>query len=503
MAERTLMKLQNGSDVRGVALDGVEGEPVTLTEEAANVIAKTFALWLSQKTAKPLPDLKIGIGRDARVTGEALARAAASGIASVRAQAADCGLATTPALFMSTVFDETKFDGALMVTASHLPFNRNGMKFFTAEGGLEHDEITALLEAAQKQEPGQTDTPYRFSCDLISLYASYLKQAICRELGSREESRPLSGLKIIVDAGNGDAGFFTEKILEPLGADTSGSLYLEPDGMFPNHIPNPENRQAMQAIQKATVDSGADLGLIFDTDVDRMSTVFHTGAEVSRDAIIALVAAILAPAYPGSTIVTDSVTSDRLTYFLEQKLGLVHLRYMRGYKNVIDKCRELNAGGTVSPLAMETSGHGALKDNYYLDDGAFLAVKLIAALAKAAREHKNIESFIAQLPPAGAEAEFRLKITAEQFREYGTDVLESFKERAKKKGFTLPESFEGVRISFREKGTEGWLLLRLSLHDPVMPLNVEGKTPEDRDAIVLAAKELLKGFSQLDTSSLG
>jgi phosphomannomutase len=116
-----------------------------------------------------------------------------------------------------------------------------------------------------------------------------------------------------------------------------------------------------------------------------MSAVLKNGKEISRNELIGMMAAILAPAYPGSTIITDSVTSDELTEFLEKDLGLKHLRYMRGYKNVIDKCRELNEAGTVSPLAMETSGHGALKDNYYLDDGAFLAVELIAALAKAAR----------------------------------------------------------------------------------------------------------------------
>jgi phosphomannomutase len=132
--------------------------------------------------------------------------------------------------------------------------------------------------------------------------------------------------------------------------------------------------------------------------------------EANRDAIIALVAAILAEEYPGGTVVTDSVTSDRLTFFLEQKLGMHHFRFMRGYKNVIDKCRELNENGIVSPLAMETSGHGALKDNFYLDDGAFLAVKLVAALAKNFARGKKLESFIDGLPCAGVEDEFRFRI---------------------------------------------------------------------------------------------
>ena len=168
----------------------------------------------------------------------------------------------------------------------------------------------------------------------------------------------------MVDAGNGAGGFFADKILEPLGADITGSLFLEPDGMFPNHEPNPENKAAMQAIVEAVQKNHADLGLIFDTDVDRMSAVLSDGTPLNRDAIIAMMAAILAPDNPGSTIITDSVTSDRLTDFLEGSLGLTHLPFKRGYKNVIDKCRELNAAGTNSPLAMETSGHGCLKENY-------------------------------------------------------------------------------------------------------------------------------------------
>ena len=139
--------------------------------------------------------------------------------------------------------------------------------------------------------------------NLIDVYAAHLRNAICTGLNAAESEKPLSGLKIVVDSGNGASGFFVDKILQPLGADTTGSQFLEPDGMFPNHIPNPENKAAMQAIQNATVRNNADLGLIFDTDVDRMSAVLSNGEEVNRDAIIALVAAILAPDCPGSTIV--------------------------------------------------------------------------------------------------------------------------------------------------------------------------------------------------------
>ena len=267
--------------------------------------------------------------------------------------------------------------------------------------------------------------------------------------------------------------------------------------MFPNHIPNPENAKAMEAIQSAVLKNKADLGLIFDTDVDRMSAVLPDGTEVNRDAIIALVAAILATEYPNSTIITDSVTSDRLTRFLEKELGLKHHCFKRGYKNVINECKRLNKEGIVSPLAMETSGHGALKDNFYLDDGAFLAVKIVIALANAKAQGKNLASLIEKLDPLVEADEIRYKINCEDFGSYGDKVLAEFKARAKKAGMIMPKSYEGVRISFQSEDKKGWLLLRKSLHDPVMPLNVEGERPGDAKKILQVAEELLAGFDKL------
>ena len=505
MTKAELLKLQNGSDIRGIALEGVEGESVNLTEEACLKIGGAFALWLSKKTQKPCSDLTVGLGRDSRLSGPALEIAIAKGLISNGVKVVRCGMATTPAMFMSIVFDQTKFDGSVMITASHLPFNRNGVKFFDKDGGLEHSDITEILELSDSQNAEQNKTAdinKSSIFDLIELYANHLKSSICKELNSTPEQKPLSGLKIVVDSGNGSSGFFVDKILNPLGADTTGSQFLEPDGRFPNHIPNPENKQAMKAIQDATVKNKADLGLIFDTDVDRMSAVLSDGTEVNRDSIIAMISAILAPDYPNSTIVTDSVTSDRLTYFLEQILHLKHFRYMRGYKNVINKQKELNQNGTVCPLAMETSGHGALKENYFLDDGAYLAVKMIIALAKAKKQNKNLQSLIEKLPPLIEEGEYRFKINCEDFKSYGKSVLEAFKSRAEQKSYTLPENFEGVRLSFNDENVKGWILLRMSLHDPVMPMNIESERKGDLPKLVKIAQELISGFENLDTTCL-
>ena len=505
MAKKEIFKLQNGSDIRGVAVEGVEGESVNLTEEVARKIGAAFAFWLSIKHKVPTSKIVVGVGRDSRITGEKLLDAVSEGLSYEGAKVVDCGMATTPAMFMSCVFEETKFTGSVMVTASHLPFNRNGIKFFDINGGLDHADIAIILEMAasivvEKVDGGAGHSKY----DLIGRYSRHLRSAICSSLGMSESEKPLSGLKIVVDSGNGASGFFATDVLEPLGADTTGSQFLEPDGMFPNHIPNPENGEAMEAIQTATVRNKADLGLIFDTDVDRMSAVLPDGSEINRDSIIALISAVLAKKYPGCTIVTDSVTSDRLTYFLEDVLHLKHFRFKRGYKNVIEKQIELNESGVVCPLAMETSGHGALSENYSLDDGAFLAVKIIIALAEAKKDGAGLGEFLEAFPKAipGEEGEFRLKIREEDFEDYGKKVLEEFRKRAVSKGYSLPENFEGVRLSFKGGDARGWILLRLSLHDPVMPMNIEGERKGDLAKLKKIALELVSGFDKLDLQSL-
>jgi phosphomannomutase len=132
-------------------------------------------------------------------------------------------------------------------------------------------------------------------------------------------------------------GLAQASVLEPLGAVTRGSQFLEPDGMFPNHIPNPEDKKAMESITKAVLEQKADLGIIFDTDVDRAAAVDSSGRELNRNRLIALMAAIVLAEHPGTTVVTDSVTSDGLTTFIEGKLGGKHHRFKRGYKNVIDE----------------------------------------------------------------------------------------------------------------------------------------------------------------------
>ncbi|MGK7924804.1 MAG: phosphomannomutase/phosphoglucomutase, partial [Spirulina sp.] len=372
-------KLQNGSDIRGVALEGVPDEEVNLTPEVINCLGKAFVTWLSEKMEKNAAELKISVGRDSRISGSDLMQSVMTGMRELGCQIYDVSMASTPAMFMSTIAPELNCDGAIMLTASHLPFNRNGLKFFTDRGGLDKQDISDILTLAENNDFVNATQPGTISqYDFISVYAAGLVKKV-RETVNHPKyfEQPLTGLKIVLDAGNGAGGFYCDRVLKPLGADTTGSQFLDPDGTFPNHIPNPENKEAMAAICQAVLENKADFGIIFDTDVDRGAAVDSSGKELNRNRLIALISAIILKEHPGSTIVTDSITSDGLTQFIEHELKGKHHRFKRGYKNVINESVRLNQTGEESWLAIETSGHGAMKENYFLDDGAYLVTKLL------------------------------------------------------------------------------------------------------------------------------
>lgn len=488
------MKLQNGSDIRGVAIATEGGKPVNLTKECVHAIGGAFAKWLKEKLGDSAS--RVAIGRDSRLSGAELGLWLQEGLCAAGLDVTDFGLCTTPAMFMCTVMEEYRYDGAVMITASHLPFERNGFKFFTAKGGLEKKDISAVLTAAGE---GSFETGLcgkRDSFDFLPAYAAMLTEKIRAAAGGEQ---PLSGLRIMVDAGNGAGGFFAEKVLAPLGADTTGSQFLEPDGRFPNHAPNPENAAAMEAIRSAVIANKADLGIIFDTDVDRAGAVLRDGSELNRNKLIAILAAILLREHPGTTIVTDSITSTGLAAFIAEKGG-IHHRFKRGYRNVINEAVRLTALGQDAQMAIETSGHGALQENYYLDDGAYLMVKLLIELARVRKEGGSLESLIETLQEPKESAEFRMPLLAEDFAAYGNKVIAALQEYAKtQEGWQLADpNFEGVRVQIGE----GWFLLRLSLHDPLMPLNIESDAEGGIKPIAAALYDFLKDFPGLDASGL-
>lgn len=541
--KRDYSRIQNGSDIRGIALACPGGPDVNISREDAAYIGKGFVIWLARHLEKDPCGLKIAVGTDSRVTGESLKAGIFEGLSSSGAIALDSGLSSTPAMFMSTVFMDYKCDGAVMITASHLPYERNGFKFFIREGGLNKEEISELLRIAESDETIENfEREHLLTCmlassekenkpvkvDLMEAYSKFLRVKIKDEVQDAENYHyPLTGLKIVVDAGNGAGGFYAGSILEPLGADVSGSQFLEPDGYFPNHPANPEDKEAMESLSRRVVETGADLGIIFDTDVDRAAAVDGQGREISRNKIVALAAAMVAETNPKTAIVTDSITSNHLTDFIENRLGLKHIRFKRGYKNVINKALELNGEGKDCQLAIETSGHAAFKENFFLDDGAYLATKIVITAAKLAKEGKTIDSMIVDLKEPRESVEIRLDISGESFSRVADRILSDMKlwvttsdcVRRAEDGSLMPTdeegcclchcgmslaepNFEGVRIDFGEGFGNGWCLLRKSLHDPIMPLNIESDDEGGCKLIAGRLKNFLEGYKEVDLSKL-
>jgi len=495
-----------------------------------------------------LDPITICVGRDPRVHGVTLADAMCRGIESVKGvKAVYTGLASTPAMFTfcrTGSCDGFKINGSVMVTGSHLPEDRNGFKFCTKKnGGLTKMDIEELAETAANNAKEWFDVGimppivggeavYCSSrVDFMPHYASALRNTIIREATSSStisSEKPLSGLHIVLNAGNG-SGYIFNEILRDLGADVSHSMYLTPDGTFSKDfgVPNPEYKPMIEATTRVCEESNADIGIMFDTDADRCGFVVRRNGEdndgstatyeaLNRNRLIALLSVIFKSSSPGCSIVTDSVTSEGLSKFLTEDLGLEHVRYLKGYANVIGKAKEITESGkATAEMAIETSGHCAMRENGYLDDGTYTAAKVIGLLARVTREneessdgvgHLGLLDLISDLEEMEEVEELRLDVvdgttvsTERIFNDLANDITmaASFTE-----GWELDrENLEGVRV---RNGTDGsFFMLRKSLHDPVISLQVEGSSADNVKATVISPLlDIVKSKGSLFSSSL-
>lgn len=302
-------------------------------------------------------------------------------------------------------------------------------------------------------------------------------------------------MKIVLNAGNGSGGFFNN-VLKELGADVSASIWLEPDGDFPaGYVPNPESSHMIDETMRACEEANADIGIMLDTDADRCGfvvprTVDSDGTKsnyeaLNRNRLIALLSVIFSESSPNCAIVTDSVTSEGLATFLEDELGLQHVRYLKGYANVINKAREL----TEAEMAIETSGHCAMKENGYLDDGTYTAVKVVSLLARVADSDKSLLDLISTYKEMPEVSELRMEVLDESLEstsivfdfaaleiEQLCESVGSDEDPAIATWSLDEENLEGIRV---RTGNGGFFMLRKSLHDPVISLQVEGRSKDE------------------------
>ena len=487
-----------------MAIEANNSEEISLTNEVVERICLAFVKWISEKTNLGCSSITIAVGHDSRLSASRIKNASINSLRSVGVNVYDCTLASTPAMFMATTV--LACTAAIEITASHHPLNRNGFKFFTPEGGLSDNDIEEILQYAQdKKSPPIVERGNVRSINLMSYYCENLRRLIKNGINSEENyDLPLKDFHIIVDAGNGAGGFFANDVLKPLGTSTEGSLFLEPDGNFPNHMPNPENAEVMKFISDATIKANADLGIAFDTDVDRVAVVDKGGKAIAKNKLIALASTIALKNVSNGVIVTDSVTSDHLKKFIE-KCGGTQFRYKRGYHNVISMAKKINEKGAVCPLAIESSGHAAFKENKFIDDGAYLAAKIIIEMVNLRKQNKTLNDSIKDLVDAKEQVSIRIPINGENPVISTDKVLLDLKKYAASNDKTFDidkDNIEGVRIDFQAKNQNGWVLLRKSIHDPMMVLYIESYISGGVKSILNLLKPFLKRYSCLDISDV-
>ena len=553
-------RASNGFDMRGVVGPSKDLDGPILTNVDAFWVGVGFGESLKQSNSLRSSTLNaapitVGIGRDSRESGTELTRWLAGGLEAVGVLAYDVGLCTTPAMYLSCIADHDNddqnpwpFSGAISVTASHLPSHWNGFKFFTPDkpSNIGEEGIQEIIDFCTNIQTGNfvpvaSDFQGRSSKSFLPTYSEFLKRTVrdkfqqsCvgdhlnsafKDDGGPSNNYPLKGLKICVNAGNGAGGFLAQTLAD-LGADTSSSLHLNPDGTFPNHIANPEDRIAIECTATAVVKASADLGICLDTDADRVGLVEGSSVVgdsdgngsrrlLNRNCLIALVSKVALRSSAGGVIVTDSATSNGLSRFIES-LGGTHVRYKKGYRFVIEKGRSID--GCVA--AVECSGHGAWKDNGWVDDGCYTAVRLVTELSLMRLKRRNtansasasIDSIdikqISRLsdlligftePEESTELRFRviggpgsMKVITERaittLQDIANSPLCNIPQDRNQSSFSWNVekiNYDGLRINFdftiingkkeenNDRKLTGWCMLRASLHEPILSMQIE------------------------------
>jgi len=469
------LKLRSGSYIRS--------REENLTDDICARIGYAFARMLAERLRTTPDKLRIGVGRDARPSGVRLKAALSRGITAADSDVMDGGLCALPALFRGVTLDgdDDHLDGAVMVTGGRNADDINGFKFMTPGDGLTDADVTLLLRMAAADAVPERLVTGR------DMMADYRQAMIERAAVLLEDDalKPLLGLYVAVDTATPGGEFFAG-LLEDLGADIE-------------RVPDAD-------LGAETARFGADMGMRFETDGSRLWLCDHTGRAVDGNRLIALVSVMLLEQKPGLTIVTDSVTSTGLSAFIAE-WGGIHYRFKRGNRNVIREAMRLNREGIDCPLAIETTGHAAFRENAFLDDGLYLALRVACRALDCKREGKTVFDPLADLSEAVESRSLRLCILDEEDPAAACqEVVEIILSHTlnNPEWRMAPDSREGVRITFNLDGgiNNAWFQLRMSVHDPVMVLHAESDIPGGVKRVLSPLYDLIRDTELLDVEPL-
>ena len=446
-------------DIRGQA----QGTQVELTPDVAYLIGRAFGTYLQRNVKKNT----VIAGRDNRHTSYDLQAATIRGLQATGCQVIDIGLVATPVLYWHAIHQNNA--GGLMVTASHLGPEHNGFKFSVGQRSLYGDDLQTLATMIGK------DDFFHHAVGQVSVdqtaYGRYVRDLL-------ERITMLRSLKVVIDAGNGTGGLFAPRLLTGWGHEVI-AIYNEPDGSFPNHQPNPQDAENMRDLGEKVREVGADIGIAFDGDADRIGVVDERGEMIAADRILALLARDMLRRQPGATVVAD-VLSSQVLFDAVQTAGGVPVMWASGHSLVKAKMAELDA-----LLGGEMSGHIFLGEDYFgFDDGFFAAGRVLQLLAA---NDLTLSELNADLPLLYSTPEYRPHCPDEDKQR----VIDGVAQVLADKGQVI--TVDGVRIQFER----GWGLLRASNTEPVLSLRFEGQTEADALAYRDMFAAALKVFPQV------
>ena len=459
-------------DIRGVT-------PTTINEDVAFGLGKAFGARALAEGEKA-----VAVGRDGRLSGPALAAALMRGLAASGVNVLDVGMVTTPMLYFAA---NTLCSSGIQVTGSHNPKDYNGFKMVLAGRAIYGDEIQALHHAMLNDNlvvhlMSSLHPEEAIACGTITNHnveAAYL----ARIVGDIKLARPM---KIVIDSGNGVAGASAPAIFRALGCEVV-ELFSEVDGNFPNHHPDPSKPENLRDLMAALKTSGAELGLAFDGDGDRLGLITKDGQNIYPDRQMMLFAKDVLSRVPGGTVLFDVKCSQRLAPAI-QAAGGVPLMYKTGHSLIKAKMKEVN-----SPLGGEMSGHIFFKERWYgFDDGTYAGARLLEIVSRSAdasavlnalptsfstpelnvvckegEPHAVVEALVKAVNfPAPAVRSDGPPLTSTA-RSGGSAICEAISV-----GAAVLNTIDGVRVDW----PDGFGLIRASNTTPVLVLRFEGHT---------------------------
>ncbi|MBN1332618.1 MAG: phosphomannomutase/phosphoglucomutase [Synergistales bacterium] len=435
-------------DIRGIAETELNSEVVTR-------IGKAFGTYLFQKGIS-----SIVIGGDVRHSTPRIKKEFTQGIISTGLNVIDIGSITTPILYWGLF--HLDLNGGVMVTGSHNPKDMNGLKLACGKTTIYGEEIQKIREIAENNDFRESDVPG--SVKELNISQEYIDMLISRiTLGPRK-------LKVVVDAGNGTAGMFITRFLEGIGC-TVIPLFCEPDGDFPNHHPDPLKRENLAFVIEELKKTGADAGIAFDGDADRIGVVNEKGEVVWGDTLMALYWREILPKHPGAVAIIEVKCSQALEDEI-LRLGGRPYYWKAGHSLIKAKMKELN-----SLFSGELSGHMFFADEYYgFDDSFYAAGRLLRIMS---HSEQTLSEMLSDMPVYYSTAEVRVDCSDEK----KFQVIEQIKNEALKDHEAI--TIDGVRIKY----PEGWGLVRASNTQPVLVTRCEGKSQETLDAITRDMKQ--------------